>query len=314
MEMLITLENMAQTSTAADTYADVNRWMQLFGYTAAQATRAIEKHFQDLSRLTISEDHWNLVRNTIQAQGHDQESYAHHMMHFASSSSTQQQPRPTSSPTKKKITEHYLIELVDGLTAADIQAMAGLSHPPKVSANDSGDKTSAAVDASTLAALEKALPHPFSYIPLPASAAKHLSDISIAPTLGVDATLPQHRISTAPTPLQSEYPVSYFFYGTLAEPDRLARLLDLECETILRVATVSRGRRVKWGPYYALVDGAEGDVVQGWVYEVGTREQEDELRRYEGGSYEVVRCEIGVGGVVGWGLTFRFCGDGGELS
>jgi gamma-glutamylcyclotransferase (GGCT)/AIG2-like uncharacterized protein YtfP/sulfur relay (sulfurtransferase) DsrC/TusE family protein len=304
---------MAQTSVTADTYVDVNRWMQLFGYTAAQATQAIEKHFQNLSRLTISDDHWDIVRKNMEAQGHDRESYAHHVMHSAFGPATQHCPRPTNSNTKKTA-EQYLVELVHGLTAADIQTIAGLPHPPKTVANDSGDKSSAVVDAPTIAALEKALPLGFFFVPLPASATKDLSAVSIAPTLGVDATLPQHRICSAPCPLQSEYPVSYFFYGTLAEPERLSRILDLDCEPSLTAATISRGRRKNWGPYCALVDGTEHDKVQGWLYRVDSKEHEDELRRYESSNYEVVRCEIEAGGEVIHGLTFRFCGDERELS
>jgi hypothetical protein len=313
MDMLIALENMAQTSATADSYADVDRWMQLFGYSAAQAEKAIEMHFQDLSRIIVSDDYWNMVRNTTDAQGHDRESYAHYLMHHASSPSTLQQPSRTSSNTKKKTAEQYLVEIVEGLTAADIQAIAGLSQPPKVVTNDSGDNKSAIVDASTMVALEKSPPQGFFSIPLPAPAAKDLSDMSIAPTLGVEATLPQHRICNAPSPLQSEYPVSYFFYGTLAEPDRLSRLLDLDYEPSLRAAAISRGKKRKWGNYYALVDGMEQDKTEGWLYEMLNKEQEDELRRYESSNYEVVRCEIKVGEEVVHGLTFRFCGDESEL-
>ncbi|KAL5395901.1 hypothetical protein PMIN06_005210 [Paraphaeosphaeria minitans] len=189
MDTLMALESMARTSATADTYVDVDQWMQLFGYTATRAKQAIEAHFLDPSRLSISEDHWNIVRNTTDAQGHDPESYAHHIMHHASILSTQLQP-PRQASSNIKMTEQYLVEIIDGLTAADIQAIAGLSQPPKVVANDSGDKDSAVVDASTIAALEKSLPAGFFSIPLPAPAAKDLSDISIAPTLGIEATLP----------------------------------------------------------------------------------------------------------------------------
>ncbi|KAJ4345478.1 uncharacterized protein N0V89_011610 [Didymosphaeria variabile] len=313
MDMLKALENMAQTSATANTYADVDRWMQLFGYTAEQAEEAIETHFQNLSHITISDDHWGLVRDTMEAQGHDQESYAHYITHFASSPSIQQHLCPTNSSTKKKHAEEYLIGLVRGLNAVDIQTIAGLSQPLKIVRNDTGNKDFAVVDAATVAALRRALPG-LVFVPLPGSAIKDLSDISIAPTLGVDATLPQRRISNVPSPRQNEHPVSYFFYGTLADPDRLSRLLDLDCEPSLSAATISRGSKKKWGRYYALVDGLEQDSVQGWLYKVANKEHEDELRRYESSNYEVVRCEIEAGGEVISGLTFRCCGDEKELS
>ncbi|KAL1600509.1 hypothetical protein SLS60_006895 [Paraconiothyrium brasiliense] len=200
-------------------------------------------------------------------------------------------------------------------------------------------------------------------------ATKDLSNTSIAPTLGIDISLPQHRnLVVDPRPRQDEYPVRYFFYGTLCEPERLAQVLGIEtivtsddgtgtdsqddstircgsqiseggCQEasneeekdqglqshedatltpapILTPACILRGKVRSWrGKYAALVDGDEDDLVQGWVYDVKTREDEDRLREYEGGNYEVVRCEISVTGevVLVRGLTFRFCGKKNEL-
>jgi hypothetical protein len=59
---------------------------------------------------------------------------------------------------------------------------------------------------------------------------KDLSSISAHPTLGVDSTLPQYRAtdsSTVFTPTQDQYPVWYFFYGSLADADILLRRLSL---------------------------------------------------------------------------------------
>ncbi|KAL1603709.1 hypothetical protein SLS60_005299 [Paraconiothyrium brasiliense] len=314
MDILKVLEDMAQTGATADTYADIARWMQLFGYTAEQAEQAIRTHFQGLSHIAISDYHWDLVRETMEAQGHDQASYTHYITHFAFGASTQQRLYSTNSIARKKMAEEYLIGLVGGLTAIAIQTIAGLSQPLKIVRNDTGDKNSAVVDTATVVALERALPPGLVFVPLPRSAIKDLSDVSIAPTLGVDATLPQYRIGNAPSPRQNEYPVSYFFYGTLADPDRLSKLLDLECEPSLSAATISRARKKSWGPYYALVDGMEQDIVQGWLYKVSNKEHEDELRRYESSNYEVVRCEIEARGELIRGLTFRFCSDNKELS
>ena len=52
------------------------------------------------------------------------------------------------------------------------------------------------------------------------------------------------------------------------------------------------------------------------MYVVQSKEHEDELRMYEGGNYEVVRCKIEVEGgeTMVDGLTFRFCGDVGALA
>lgn len=68
-----------------------------------------------------------------------------------------------------------------------------------------------------------------------------------------------------------------------------------------------------WGPYRALVGGEAGDVVKGMVFEVESEAQEDLLRFYEIGAYEVVECEIEIeqGGALR-GRTFRWAGVGEE--
>ncbi|KAJ4304601.1 hypothetical protein N0V90_000127 [Kalmusia sp. IMI 367209] len=208
----------------------------------------------------------------------------------------------------------YLVKLQYGLDAAIIQQIADLQKPPTIAIHYESDSTFAIIDAATRAALDDALPPGLTFVPLPQSplAEKDLSDFSIAPTLGVDATLPQHRISTPALPRQDQFPVPYFFYGTLTDPERLSMLLCLRPEDDapkLSAAMVRKGRTRKWGPYLALVDGTEEDCVRGCVYEVQCEEHEYALRDYEGDNYEVVRCEIDKGGEVVPGLTFRFCGD-----
>ncbi|KAF1975209.1 hypothetical protein BU23DRAFT_634298, partial [Bimuria novae-zelandiae CBS 107.79] len=116
-------------------------------------------------------------------------------------------------------------------------------------------------------------------------------------------------------PRQNEYHVPYFFYGTLAEPERLCNLLDLDCEPTIVLATIWRGKTRLWRQYFALVDGTEADKVDGWMYIINSRKHEDELRRYESGNYEVVRCAIHAeGGKSVPGSPFRFCGEEGDLS
>lgn len=148
-------------------------------------------------------------------------------------------------------------------------------------------------------------------------AKKDLAATSIHPTLGIESTLPQHRLSPSrksipPTPLQDEFPVWYFFYGTLADSSVLTRLLSLsEAEhPSLVPATISRGIIRKWQhKYNALVDGTSTDYVHGSAYQVTTREREEALLLYETEKYEVVRCSLVMesGGVEG--LTFRYTGS-----
>jgi hypothetical protein len=61
-------------------------------------------------------------------------------------------------------------------------------------------------------------------------ARKDFSPFSAYPTLGLDTTLPQYKPHSnsgdVVSPEQNEYPVWYFFYGTLADSEFLAQLFD----------------------------------------------------------------------------------------
>jgi hypothetical protein len=78
-----------------------------------------------------------------------------------------------------------------------------------------------------------------------------------------------HLLDNAPSfvPAQVQYPVWYFFYGTLADVPKLSSLLSLpEGSTpVLHPATVAGGRMETWGAgkYNALVDGPEMSFVKG---------------------------------------------------
>ena len=137
-------------------------------------------------------------------------------------------------------------------------------------------------------------------------ARKDLCDSSVYPTLGQDnddTTLFQYHPLM---PRQEEYPVWYFFYGTLGDAEQLSWVLGLDEVPILHLAKILGGV-VKWaGLYKALVDGPETAEVEGWAYLVKTEEQEDDLRFYETANYEVVRCGIIMEGGTVDGCTFRF--------
>lgn len=145
------------------------------------------------------------------------------------------------------------------------------------------------------------------------------------PTLGKDPTMPQHRPESSickPTPVH--FPKWYFFYGTLAERDILARVLDVSeiSQECLFPATVKGGAIKTWqNKYKALVD-EPGGVVAGRAYQVASAEHEDKLRVYETENYEVVEADMdislemaGDGAVLAAkGFTFRFAGYEDELS
>lgn len=112
-------------------------------------------------------------------------------------------------------------------------------------------------------------------------------------------------------PGQDEYPVAYFFYGTLGEPEKLGGVIGLEELPVLARASIKGGKIKIWGgKYRALVDGGECDLVEGAMYFVKDKEEEDALHNYEGARYEVVRCEISTeNGETKQGSTFPWCGE-----
>lgn len=196
----------------------------------------------------------------------------------------------------------YLVKLTPELTAIGIMIIARLPAIPKVH-HDENDSTIsfAEVDAATREIIRWFLgPKKGLFIPLPAPSAKQLEG-----ALGLG-----HKMMVIPG--QNQYPVPYFFYGALANSDKLVDVVGMP-ETPNLVDAVVRGGTVKlWrGKCRALVDNDNGLVgVVGKMYVVKNREEEDALRLHEGANYEVVRCKIeAITGEVCYGLTFRFCGD-----
>jgi len=147
----------------------------------------------------------------------------------------------------------------------------------------------------------------------------HKEDPTELPLLGRDPTIPHHRSNLAAEPTEQpfhEFPVHYFFYGTLADPARLERLFDVAADELpaLRPAVLLDGRVRIWaGKYKALVD-KPGAVVDGVVYACASVDQEDALRVYEGDAYEVVAARMVVDGREVVGRTFRFAGFDDELT
>ncbi|KAK1528211.1 hypothetical protein CPAR01_12769 [Colletotrichum paranaense] len=121
------------------------------------------------------------------------------------------------------------------------------------------------------------------------------------PTLGSEATLTHHRPNSESQiesdqrllPTQDQYPVWYFFYGTLADPTVLNNLLGIE--PVYRAAKVRGGRLATWGgKYKALVDASayEKGCVDGHAFLITNKAQEDALQLFETDNYEVVLCVL----------------------
>ncbi|KAK4695185.1 hypothetical protein P7C71_g2524, partial [Lecanoromycetidae sp. Uapishka_2] len=107
------------------------------------------------------------------------------------------------------------------------------------------------------------------------------------------------------------YPVPYFFYGTLADPEFLRDKLGIDEVPELKKGLIKGWRVQMAGKFKALVKACGEEVVEGSVYMVRSEEEVGKLAAWEGSNYRVERCEIVYedGGKVE-GNVFVFCGNG----
>ncbi|KAI1753120.1 hypothetical protein F4782DRAFT_498386 [Xylaria castorea] len=324
--------------------ADTKRWQSLFGFTASEAEKAIRDWRSNLGRERLTQFVWEVVKSS--AKGFNKECYEYALENqrlpctqpMTSAAENRQSGSKEAKGDRMAIVAtsknmRFLLKLEGEIpTVAAAQAIGKLNYLPLKceGENEDGDRTEFCVvntDAKKrilqgLTDLQSAA-QPF-FIHLP-EAEKDLSAICRFPTLGIDTTMPQHRVENKerPAPGQDEYPVWYFFYGTLADKDILGRLLqrhDGIDQAALRPAYVLGGKLATLGKYRALVHeyGLREEPVAGSAFLVQTREEEDALRHYETELYAVVRCVIHISsgsnrsGDAGWeekdlevnGLTF----------
>ena len=299
---------------------DIARWQRLFSYGYSEAKEKIEKHRSDLARERVSEDLWTLLRP--QFEGYDREAYEHKLTLMCPPSSIRaHSDRKFTQNSVSETHASFLFRMEGPLEQANVvrEALESDSIPEfKHGRGEDGEANFCRVDgAGRAAVLQWLAQQRSSHRPTfvrESLARKDLSGNSIHPFLGIDATLPQHRLTTlknTPEPQQSQYPVCYFFYGTLADRSVLAHQLQLPEQNVpvLSPAFVEHGMLKSWaGKYKALVDGQSDSRVQSWAYEVQTAEHEEVLRFYETARYEVVRCSIRFSDRKDAvpGLTFRF--------
>lgn len=252
--------------------------------------------------------------------GFDRESYEFSLQHEM----VRRTPSLISRPEQRRRTT-YLLKLEAPLESAEkVQEAASLLLLPKTSkgTGETGDVTFCTVDSCTRQKpVNWIAQHCPTFRPTMvrlSKSAKELSSISMAPLLGKEGTIMPHQRADdpafVPTPMQDQYPVWYFFYGNLAQPNELQQRLNLDGPPEYVPARVRGGKLLSWrGQYRALVD-AEADIsTQGSAFSVDSREHEDILRFYETEKYEVVRCEIEMEHSVERGLVFRFAGSDDEL-
>ena len=306
--------------------ADIERWQALFSFSSTEAVREIQDWRSDLGRELLGASTWGLIQDSH--PGFNKESYEYALATRRLHQSTP--PTTATGSVAAHSTSCFLLKLGGELRdTATVQAVGNLAVPPAEyrGADDEGEEAEfCVVDAAARESIQQglrdrgcALRPTFVRI---SQAEKSLSPLSRHPSLGIDVTMPQHRLPQqhlSPSPAQHEYPVWYFFYGTLADPQVLARVLhrDEVCASALRPARVRGGRLATWaGKYRGLVHADPASFeppVVGHAFLVRTREEEDALRFYETERYAAVRCQIefeeyAAGQVALDGLTFLFLG------
>jgi hypothetical protein len=302
---------------------DITRWQQLFNHPAPEAAILIEERRKDFSRKRVSDEHWEIIQRDMEAQGYDRKAYEDSLEVYGKRAMI----NPPVEGENAKIPQagmraSYIFRLEGPLdTLEKIQSAANLSEPPEAmkATGDDGDAIFCRINgeakqaiADWLSAQNIKFKTTFTRI---SKAEKALSTYSSYPTLGLDTTLPQNRPDDNVTnfyPAQHQYPVWYFFYGTLANRTILSAQLCLPEDQLaaLEPASISGGILTTWaGRYQALIDGPASSSVKGSAYEVTSKEHEDALRHYETNNYEVVRCQISMKDRDVQGCTFRFVGS-----
>jgi hypothetical protein len=298
---------------------DLQRWQKVFSFTCDEARNEIGLWRADFGRKAISQAAWEAVKDAKVKEGFDKEAYEY------SISRQQHAPQKPSSVQPQGGGGTFLVKIQGHLSSPEVvQQLLNKNEAPTVlpAADDGGYTVGfcllTGAEKSRLISALKALGIHYKPTFVRVSiASKDLSPESRYPTLGIDTTLPQYRpnsvgmgISGA-LPKQSEFPVWYFFYGTLADPSVLSRVTGAEMAKITyKRAHIHGAKLSRWGnKYLGLIDSGSSSMVDGWAYCVVTSDEEEALRVYETERYMVVRCRISMneGGTetVVAGLTFR---------
>lgn len=105
---------------------------------------------------------------------------------------------------------------------------------------------------------------------------------------------------------------SFFFYGSLMDPDVVRVIAGTSAEPELHKASIKGFKLKMWGFYPTLVPGSVEDTVQGMYWQAENTRQRDLIQRYETHRYKPAPCEISVDGdrrTIENGLTFVWAGD-----
>ncbi|GFP55920.1 hypothetical protein TASIC1_0006009000 [Trichoderma asperellum] len=224
--------------------SDLSKWQALFGFSLDEAAKAIRDWRADFARLTISQAAWLLVEETKITEGYNKESYEYSLWR---AQMVEKRSRASKTHLVAKNGEaKYLVKLEHDCPPStdSVELIRCLPKKPRIltGLDDDGKTTqfcllSCNQKAEFLDALFKARPFYEPTLIRASVASKDLSSTSLYPTLGVDTTLPQFRLGnnqlennissktfSSARPAQDEYPVWYFFYGTLANAGVLCRI------------------------------------------------------------------------------------------
>ncbi|KAL9596322.1 MAG: hypothetical protein Q9219_005876 [cf. Caloplaca sp. 3 TL-2023] len=288
MDFLQDLEGLAIGATQAEqepTPDDISLWHRLFGYSASEARNIIMKLRENLSRRRLSLEQWSMIKEEQEAQGHNRETYEHQLYLWSTSSHRQSRPQ---APLQTNEHTYWIFKLGGPFEdVKSLQQTVGISAEARTGQSEDGETARfARVDNASKRSVEewfasRQVAYYPTFVRLSLSP-KNLSDVSSYPALGIDSSLPQHRLHHANerfSPTQTEYPVWYFFYGTLMDPETLQKCIGLPLPPKMISASVRGGVLKSWRrKYKALVDGPENATVEGFAHLVESAEQEEYLR------------------------------------
>ena len=332
---------------------DITRWGNLFEYCHQDASWLIKKYRSNSLRLRIPDCYWSAIKKEKEAQGYDREAYEFELEYeirfklqvkganeVKGSKKVKEVKKVKGGKRNGKVNDlrrGLEWDLIWGLewetrrkymlglgrisnSLKKAREAAGLDKSPGTIEDQLSFIRDEATRSAILGLLRDKFFNKVTTMGLEAQraeginvAAKELDRYSAYPTLGLKPTLPAEDEKATFLPAQEEYPVYYFFYGTVADLLIVLRLLSTPGteRQVPKPASIMGGKLKTWGPYHvfrALVDGQNDDEVNGAAILVGSKEQEYILRMYETKKFEVVRCTIltDQGKQQQQGLTFRF--------
>lgn len=121
--------------------------------------------------------------------------------------------------------------------------------------------------------------------------------------------------STCSTAIDILFPATFFFYGSLQDPQRLAQVLRHPVSHVpLQKAKLRGYKMMLWGQYPALAAGAKKDSVEGMICSIDNKEDFDKIQAYESDNYRSQTIDLKVGGKKFRAVTFVWANEhSGEL-